>query len=82
MTTIKLDADLRNRLDAEARSRGVTAGSFVEELFELWQREQRFAAIRRAMAAASADELASYQAEVAELDTLTDDLPDDAAPRW
>ncbi len=34
VTTIKLDSDLRDRLNTEARRRGVSAGSFVEELFD------------------------------------------------
>lgn len=50
MTTIKVDSDLRDRLNAEARRQGTTAGSFVERLFESWLREQRFTAIREALA--------------------------------
>lgn len=82
MTTIKLDDRLRDRLNREARRRGQTAGSFVEELFELWLREERFAAIRRAMAATPTADLTSYRAEVAELDALADDGLDDGREEW
>jgi len=37
-TTIKLDSALRDRLNAEARRRDQTAGSFVEDLLETWLR--------------------------------------------
>lgn len=75
MTTIKVDAELRDRLNAEARRRGKTAGSFVEELLELWLREQRFAEIREAMAHSAAVDL-SYADETAILDSLAaDGLP-------
>ncbi len=38
MTTIKIESGLRDRINVAARDRGVTAGSFVEELFERWLR--------------------------------------------
>jgi hypothetical protein len=82
MTTIKVDADLRDRLNAEARRRGETAGSFVEELFELWLREQRFADVRRAMATTPGADLASYRAEAAELDVLVADGLDGGPQEW
>jgi len=82
MTTIKLDSTLRDRLNAEARRRGQTAGSFVEDLFAIWLREQRFAEIRRTMAGASDADIASYRAETAALDALAGEgLADDPAGR-
>ncbi len=82
MTTIKLDSTLRDRINAEARRRGTTAGSFVEDLFEVWLREQRFAEIRRAMAAGSATDVESYLTETAVLDVLAGDgLDHDTASR-
>lgn len=81
MTTIKLDADLRDRLNAEARARGMTAGSFVEQLLETWLREQRFAAMRAAMARTSPKEMASYLEETGAWDALAGDgLADE--PAW
>ncbi|WP_166435891.1 ribbon-helix-helix protein, CopG family [Cellulomonas shaoxiangyii] len=70
-TTIKLDSDLRDRLNAAARERGVTTGSFVEALFEGWLREQRFAALREEMARTPPD--AAYAADADAWDvTLAD----------
>ena len=75
MTTIKVDAALRDRLNAEARRRGKTAGSFVEELLEVWLREQRFAEMREAMARSATVDLA-YADETAIFDSLAaDGLP-------
>lgn len=73
MTTIKLDARLRDQLNAEARRRGTTAGSVVEQLWESWLREKRFAAIRDAMARTSATDLVSYADEVEAFDVTLDD---------
>lgn len=72
-TTIKLDSALRDRLNAEARRRDQTAGSFVEDLLETWLREQRFAQIRRSMANTPGTEIESYRAETADLDALASD---------
>lgn len=72
-TTIKLDPAVRDRLNLEARKRGLTAGSFVEELLDAWSRDQRFAAIRQAMAQTPADLIDSYAAEAAALDRLAGD---------
>ena len=73
MTTIKVDSAVRDRLNAEARKRGLTAGSFVEEILDAWAREQRFAAIREAMAHTPRDLVDSYGAELSTLDTLAGD---------
>lgn len=62
-TTIKIDAGLRDRLNAEARRRHVPVGSFVEELLDAWQRDQRFEQLRDEMASTSRDDWASYQEE-------------------
>ena len=62
---------------AEARRRGVTAGSVVELLWEAWLREQRFAAIRAAMASTSSADLVSYDAHGVDFDgALADGLVD------
>ncbi len=71
-TTIKIESSVRDRLNAAARDRGLTAGSFVEELLELYLREQRFAAIREAMASRPAIDLA-YSDEIAEWDAASED---------
>lgn len=71
-TTIKIESSVRDRLNAAARDRGLTAGSFVEELLELYLREQRFSAIREAMAARPAIDLV-YSGDVAEWDATSED---------
>jgi len=82
MTTIKLDSTLRDRLNTEARRRGQTAGTFVEDLFAIWLREQRFAEIRRAMAGASDADIESYRVETAALGALAGEgLDDEPAAR-
>ncbi|MCG2803266.1 MAG: hypothetical protein L6311_14395 [Cellulomonas sp.] len=68
-TTIKIDPELRDRINDAARERGLTAGSFVESLFEGWLREQRFAAIREAVGRTSVDLVESWSAESADYDT-------------
>lgn len=80
MTTIKVDAVVRDRLNAEARRRGLTAGSFVEELLESWARDQRFAAMREAMASTAPADEASYAEETASFDALADDAVPDERP--
>ncbi len=81
VTTIKLTTDLRDRLNTEARKRGVSAGSFVEELLDAWVREQRFAAMRTAMAATPIDLAHSYAVEAEMFDaTSADGLVPDLRP--
>jgi hypothetical protein len=73
MTTIKIDADLRDRINGAAREQGVTAGSFVELLFERWLRDQRFAAMREAMAHTPDGLAESYRRETAAWEPSTAD---------
>lgn len=80
MTTIKIDSDLRDRINGAAREQGVTAGSFVELLFERWLRDQRFAAMREAMAQTPTEQLDSYRREVALWDTTAADGLADEPP--
>lgn len=74
-TTIKVTAEVRDRLNALAAEEGLTAGSLVEKLMEeyLWKAKvQTAVAQMRAMTEA---ERADYMAEVAEWDdTLHDGL--------
>ncbi len=70
-TTVKLDSALRDRLNAAARERGVTTGSFIETLLESWLREQRFARLREELARTPPD--VAYADDAAEWDvTLAD----------
>jgi hypothetical protein len=54
-TTMTIDSVVRDRIDAAAAKRGITAGSFVALLLEGWLREERFDAIRQAMEQATHD---------------------------
>lgn len=51
-TTIKVSADLRDRINRGARERGVTAAGLIEGLLDAYERRQRMAAFGRAFAAA------------------------------
>ncbi len=74
-TTIKVSSELRDRLNEAAHGEGLTAGSFVERLLELYLREQRFMAMRAAMERTGAADRASYEDETARWDqTLGDGL--------
>lgn len=75
MTTIKLDSQLRDRLNVVARERGMTTGSLVEDLFESWLREQHFAEVRDAMARTPAQAMASWRDETAQWETTANDGP-------
>jgi hypothetical protein len=71
MTTIKIDAGLRDRINGAAREQGVTAGSFVEQLFDRWVREQHYVAMREAMTRTPPGLLESYQRETGEWEAAT-----------
>jgi len=73
MTTIRLEADLRDRLNEHARERGEPVGSFVEEIFAAWLREQRFDRLRDEIAATSPEVAAAADAEDAAWDALAAD---------
>lgn len=62
-TTIKVPIDLRDRLNAEARSAGRTVADVIEELLESRRRAEIFDRMRRERAALSAEERAELEAE-------------------
>ncbi|SDQ35424.1 hypothetical protein [Quadrisphaera sp. DSM 44207] len=64
-TTIKVDTSLRDRLNEEARRDGVPVGRLLEALLAERARSRRFAQLRAAVAATSADQQKSYQEETA-----------------
>ncbi len=75
-TTIKVSSDLRDRLNEAARDEGLTAGSFVERLLDVYLREQRFVAMREAMALTDAPSWSEYRAETELWDQALADGPD------
>ncbi|HET9104814.1 MAG TPA: hypothetical protein VFN55_15790 [Solirubrobacteraceae bacterium] len=49
-TTIKVPTELRDRINASARSRGMTAAGLLTELLDEHERAERFAAVKAAYA--------------------------------
>lgn len=50
LTTIKVSRGLRERISRDAAQRGVTAAALIGELLDSYEREQRFAAVKKAYA--------------------------------
>jgi len=74
MSTIKVEPELRDRINAEAASLGTTAGGLVQQLVDAYQRHQRMVAFGRAFK--TADQ--SYWNELALWDAAISDGLDDA----
>lgn len=51
-TTIKVPVELRDRINRDARQRGVTAAALIEGLLDAYERRQRMDAFGRAVRAA------------------------------
>lgn len=73
MTTIKVDTATRDRLLAEARREGRTLGRLLEDMLAERERAQRFADLKRAIAATPAAEHDTWAAETAAFDTTSSD---------
>ena len=72
-TTIKLDSEVRDRLNALASERGLTAGSMVEKLLEEYMWRQKVERAKRQMRQATAEEWADYVAEFQPWDVTAND---------
>lgn len=62
-TTIKVPVELRDRINRDAKERGVTAAEFIEGLLDAYERRQRMEAFGRAFKGVDArywDELRSW----------------------
>lgn len=66
MTTIKVSAETRDRLKAQAAASRVSLGEHLSRLADAADRGLRFEAMRRAIDATPADVLATYTAEADE----------------
>jgi predicted transcriptional regulator len=74
-TTIKVSSELRDRINAVAVERGVTAGSMIEKILDDWLWQQQVELAIRQMRGMTPEEKAEYLAEAAEWDvTLGDAL--------
>ena len=63
MTTIKVPTQLRDRINHEARERGLSAAALVEHLLDGYERQRRMDVFGRAFRAADAeywDEFAAW----------------------
>jgi hypothetical protein len=69
-TTIKVSADLRDRLNAEARKAGCTVAEVIEKLLLERERAERFRAIREFRSTQSPEQVADLHAEYAEFESL------------
>ncbi|MDQ3715356.1 MAG: toxin-antitoxin system protein [Actinomycetota bacterium] len=70
LTTIKVSRGLRERISRDAAQRGVTAAALIGELLDSYEREQRFAAVKKAYAGTAdldyAEETGAWDAVVAD----------------
>jgi len=55
VTTIKVSAELRDRINRDARARGVSAARLIEGLLDGFERRQRMEAFGRAFRGAGQD---------------------------
>jgi hypothetical protein len=87
MTTIKVPLPLRQRIASDAADQGVTAAVFLTGLIDRYERDRRFAGVRRAYAGLDGGIDSDYAAITADwdrlagadLDATEDDAIDDEA---
>jgi hypothetical protein len=72
-TTIKVSTEVRDRLKAQAQRAHRTLGEHLLVLADLGDRQQRFDALREAIAATPPEVLEEYQAEVRTWDLVDHD---------
>jgi len=68
-TTIKVSAELRDRINRDARERGLTAAALIEQLLDAHERRQRMETFGRAFRSADA----TYWDEFQSWDVTLDD---------
>ena len=82
-TTIKVSNELRDRLKAQAALQHLTIGEHLAALADRADREERFARLRRQIAATAPDARTSYLDETAAWDAASGDgLPADDFSDW
>ncbi|MDO5093372.1 MAG: hypothetical protein Q4D79_08120 [Propionibacteriaceae bacterium] len=70
MTTIKVPAELRDRINRDAQERGLSAAGLVESLLDAYERRRRMDAFGRAFRGADAeyrDEFTSWDLDMGAL---------------
>lgn len=82
-TTIKVPNELRDRLKLQASAHGRTIGEHLAVLADRAEREERFARLRRQLAATPLDARASRLAEIEAWDAASGDgLPAEDFSDW
>jgi predicted transcriptional regulator len=77
-TTIKVSSELRDRINAVAAERGVTAGSMIETILDDWLWHRQVELAKRQMREAPKEAWDEYLAEAAAWDaTVGDGLEDE-----
>jgi predicted transcriptional regulator len=77
-TTIKVSTELRDRINAVAAERGVSAGSMLEKILDDWLWQQQVELAIGQMRRMTPAEKTEYLAEAAEWDvTLSDGLEEE-----
>ncbi|OBY32186.1 toxin-antitoxin system protein [Mycolicibacter kumamotonensis] len=69
-TTIKVPAELRDRINREAQERGITAAGFIEGLVDGYERRRRMEEFGRAFRGADR----AYRDEFREWDVVLNDV--------
>lgn len=72
-TTIKVSAELRDRINRDAQARGVTAAGLIEGLLDGYERRRRMESFGRAFRGADQE----YWDEFRDWDVALGDGPDD-----
>ena len=73
MTTVKVEAAVRDRLLTEARREGRTLGQLLDAMLRDRERAQRFARLRQAITTTPEALTTSWQVETDELDVTSAD---------
>lgn len=74
MTTIKVPTQLRDRINRDARERGLPAAGLIESLLDAYERRRRMEAFGRAFRGADVE----YWDEFTSWDLAVGALPDEA----
>lgn len=73
MTTIKVPAELRDRINRDAREHGLPAAGLIENLLDAYERRRRMEAFGRAFRGAGAEYWDEFETWDLALSTVRDD---------
>lgn len=75
LTTIKVPVELRERISADAKARGVTAADLIAQALDELERQQRWAKVGAVFSDLAPDD--DYWDEVRAWDAISAGLPDE-----